>query len=91
MLYPIELLGHCLLARTREAMDGEHVNGSTCLCHVVHLLFKCRHMPNSFFEPYSTGKVCSISQPYKDGPPGKTTHHGESSGNQGDKSSVALP
>lgn len=63
MLYPIELLGRCLLARTREAMDGEHVNGSTCLCHVVQLLFKCRHMPDSLFEPRPIGKACSISAP----------------------------
>ncbi|MCP1417563.1 hypothetical protein J3D47_001806 [Pseudomonas laurylsulfativorans] len=26
-------------------MDGEHVNGRACICHVVRRLFKCRQTP----------------------------------------------
>jgi hypothetical protein len=26
-------------------MDGVHVNGRTCFCHVVRGFFKCRQMP----------------------------------------------
>jgi hypothetical protein len=26
-------------------MDGVHVNGHACICHVVHRFFKCRQMP----------------------------------------------
>jgi hypothetical protein len=28
------------------AMDGVHVNGQACFCHVVRRLFKCRQMPH---------------------------------------------
>jgi hypothetical protein len=26
-------------------MDGVHVNGRACICHVVRRLFKCRQTP----------------------------------------------
>ncbi len=44
MLYPIELLRHKLPARIHRAIDGVHVNGHARLCHVIHRLFKCRHI-----------------------------------------------
>lgn len=47
MLYPIELLRHKSAAKKRGAMDGVHVNGRACFCHVVHGFFKCRQMPLS--------------------------------------------
>jgi hypothetical protein len=42
MLYPIELLRHD--SPKRGAMDGVHVNGQACFCHVVRGLFKCRQI-----------------------------------------------
>ncbi len=45
MLYPIELLRHKSAAKKRDAMDGVHVNGRACICHVVRRLFKCRQTP----------------------------------------------
>jgi hypothetical protein len=45
MLYPIELLRHKSNATKGGAMDGVHVNGHACICHVVHRFFKCRQMP----------------------------------------------
>lgn len=44
MLYPIELLRHKMPAKLRVAIDGVHVNGRACLCHVIRGLFKCRQM-----------------------------------------------
>jgi len=35
MLYPIELLRHKSTTKKRGAMDGVHVNGQACFCHVV--------------------------------------------------------
>jgi hypothetical protein len=47
MLYPIELLRHKSPAKNRAAIDGVHVNGQACFCHVVRRLFKCRQQPHS--------------------------------------------
>lgn len=48
MLYPIELLGHKGACGNRSAMDGEHVNGHTRVCHVVLRLFTCRQTPQTY-------------------------------------------
>ena len=48
MLYPIELLRHKIAREDRGTMDGEHVNGQACFCHVVLRLFKCRQTPHTF-------------------------------------------
>ncbi len=47
MLYPIELLRHEVAREDRGTMDGEHVNGQACFCHVVLRLFKCRQTPHA--------------------------------------------
>ena len=47
MLYPIELLRHKVAREDRGTIDGDHVNGHTCFCHVVLGLFKCRQAPHS--------------------------------------------
>ena len=39
MLYPIELLRHRSTTKKRGAMDGVHVNGQACFCHVVRWAF----------------------------------------------------
>ena len=39
MLYPIELLRHRSTTKKRDAMDGVHVNGQACFCHVVRWAF----------------------------------------------------
>ena len=39
MLYPIELLRHRSTMKKRGAMDGVHVNGQACFCHVVRWAF----------------------------------------------------
>lgn len=51
MLYPIELLRHKVAREDRGTMDGEHVNGQACFCHVVLQLFKCRQEPQAQSAP----------------------------------------